>query len=128
MIFGFNQRQLAGSVIIKMCKWGVSVEMPVQVDVNYPNLPEKYELKNRMIDACLAPHIFKLNNVGCITRNCCCGHRQNWKYNTQQIYERDVKGGILIDDNCVRLADSIGYYVTVDEYKHSIIEIGERNE
>ncbi|KKN55008.1 hypothetical protein LCGC14_0586090 [marine sediment metagenome] len=106
-----------------MCKWEVQIEMPVHVDVNYPDLPERYELKNRMIDACLAPHVFKLNNNGCITRNCCCGHRQNWKYNRDQVMDKSRMGSILIDNNCVRLADSLGYYVTVDEYNHSTVEI-----
>lgn len=96
-----------------MCKWGIYVEMPVQVWVNMPEYPIIYELKNRCIDACLAPLIYKLNQNQVTTINCCCGHMQDSRYNLK--YEDKpvhAIGSIIIDSNCTRHADALGYYVT----------------
>jgi len=94
-----------------MCKHDTSIEMPVQVWTNYPNTPEIFELKNRYIDACLAPHIYKLNNNQVVTLNCCCGHRQDWRYNIDQRFDASSRGGILITNESVRHAESLGYIV-----------------
>jgi len=92
-----------------LCKWGITVTMPVHVWTNHPNYPEKYKLIDREIDACLAPLIYKLNNNGVRTLNCCCNHRQDWRYNTDQVMDKNSHGGILIDSNCVRHAEALGY-------------------
>lgn len=95
-----------------MCKWGISVEMPVYVWVNHPEYPPKYELMNREIDACLAPLIYKLNQNQVRTLNCCCGHMQDKRFNIR--YEdKPVHAGssVIIDASSTRHADSLGYYV-----------------
>jgi len=104
-----------------MCKWGTYVEMPVQVWTNSPDYPMKLEMKNRMIDACLAPMIYKLNQSQVITLNCCCGHMQDKRYNLR--YDNKpvhAVGSIIIDANSTRHADSMGYYVTI---QNNFVEI-----
>lgn len=96
-----------------MCKWGTYVEMPVQVWVNMPEFPMEFELKNRYIDACLAPLIYKLNNNQVTTLNCCCGHMQDKRFNLR--YEDNpvhVVGSVIIDASSTRHSDSMGYYVS----------------
>ena len=97
-----------------MCKWGTYVEMPVQVWTNQPDYPMELELKNRMIDACLAPLIYNLNQNQITTLNCCCGHMQDRRYNLR--YEDKpvhALGSVVIDANSTRHADAMGYYVTI---------------
>lgn len=99
-----------------MCKHNIHVEMPVQVWVNMPNYPIEYELKNRYIDACLAPLIYNLNQNQVTTLNCCCGHMQDKRYNLR--YEdRPVHavGSVVIDASSTRHADAMGYYVTFSQ-------------
>ncbi len=96
-----------------MCKHDIHVEMPVQVWVNMPEFPMEFELKNRHIDACLAPLIYKLNNNQVRTLNCCCGHMQDKRYNLR--YEdKTVHAGasVIIDPSSTRHADAMGYYVS----------------
>jgi hypothetical protein len=92
-----------------MCKHGISIEMPVQVWINQPNFPEQFELKNRYIDACIAPDIYKLNNNGCVTLNCCCGHRQDTRFNIDHSCDVNNFAGILITNESIRHAESLGY-------------------
>lgn len=99
-----------------MCKWDITLEMPVQVWTNQPNYPIELELQNQNIDACLAPLIYKLNQNQVTTLKCCCGHMQDKRFNL--IYNnKSVHAGasIVIDPNCTRHTDSMGFYVKYDE-------------
>ena len=99
-----------------MCKWGTYVEMPVMIWDNQPDYPVKLILKNKPIDACIAPLIYKLNQNQVTTLNSCCGHMQDKRYNV--MYEKKhvhAIGSVIIDTNCIRHADSMGYYVTISQ-------------
>lgn len=107
-----------------MCKHDIHVEMPVKVWINQPNYPIEFELKNRMIDACIAPLVYKLNQNQVITLNSCCGHMQDKRYNVR--YEDKsihVIGSIVIDANSTRHADSMGYYVTISQGNFAEIQL-----
>jgi len=96
-----------------MCKWGTYVEMPLQVWTNSPEYPMELELKNKPVDACLAPIVYELNQNQVLTLSSCCGHMQDKRFNVG--YEgKSVHaiGSIIIDANSTRHADALGYYVT----------------
>ena len=112
-----------------MCKWGTYVEIPVQVWVNAPEYPMVLKLKNRMIDACLAPLIYKLNQNQVTTLNCCCGHMQDKRFNL--IYEDKpvhAVGSVIIDTASIRHADSMGYYCTISQnnFAEIILDLQEK--
>lgn len=115
-----------------MCKWGTYVTMPVQVWTNSPDYPMELELKNREIDACLAPLIYKLNENQVVTLNCCCGHRQDKRFNVK--YEDKpvhAMGSVIIDVASIRHADSLGYYAIIQEDRFAEIPtttFGEKNQ
>lgn len=93
-----------------MCKWGTYVEMPLNVWVNMPDYPMEFELKDRYIDACLAPLIYKLNANNVITLNCCCGHNQNKIYSESKgIVEPSI---IIAPESCL-YSDALGYYAVM---------------
>lgn len=94
--------------MISMCKWGTHVTMPLQVWVNHPNIPMEFEMKERDIDACIAPIIYKLNKNGVVTLNCCCGHRQDRRYNAGHIEDKNWRSEVLITNESIRHADSLG--------------------
>ncbi len=111
-----------------LCKWGITVEMPVQVWVNSPDYPMELQLKNRMVDACLAPLVYKLNQNQIITLNCCCGHMQDRRFNVR--YEDKpvhAIGSIIIDANSIRHSDSMGYYVTISQSNFAEIKLEENS-
>jgi hypothetical protein len=85
--------------------------MPLQVWVNHPDFPMKFEMKIRTIDACIASDIFKLNANGVVTLNCCCRHRQDWRFNADYISEKSLRGGILITNETIRHAEALCYEV-----------------
>lgn len=74
-----------------MCKHDNCVELPFFCEVH-----QIWEL--RVIDACLAPLVFRLNNCGVKTTNSCCGHGQ-------------YQGTIIIDEQSLDRAYDLGYPV-----------------
>lgn len=103
--------------------------MPVYVWVNAPEIPAEYVLKDRMIDACIAPLIYKLNNNGVLTLNSCCGHRQDKRYNIDHVEDKSLKIGIVISHESIRHAETLGYDVRVqDSITEMFCEQPNRNE
>ncbi|MEM3171951.1 MAG: ParB/RepB/Spo0J family partition protein [Candidatus Nitrosotenuis sp.] len=93
-----------------------SIWMPVNTWINYPHHPEKFELKLKPIDACLAPTIYKLNNNQVQTVSCCCRHMQDLRYNTDRRFDPNPRGSVLITNESVRHAESLCYEVTTIYY------------
>jgi len=62
-----------------MCKWGTDVEVQVTVpaDESYTG-EDRVDIKK--VDACIAPIVKALNEVGIRTDSSCCGHfkRDGW--------------------------------------------------
>lgn len=54
-----------------MCEWGTSLPIYV-IRRNNDSIPDGWHLI--YVDACIAPVVQTMNNLGILTVGCCCGH------------------------------------------------------
>ena len=56
-----------------MCEWGDTVDVAVMVPAHLSYSGVRH-LKTAHIDACIAPLVKAMNEIGMETVSCCCGH------------------------------------------------------